>query len=121
MDESPSADEQSAKDSGADRNLRRHLLAYVVVNGALFLINLATAGAWWFYWPIFGWGIALTAHWLYIKSVNIDDEWAEERTMDVHLGAYDLGHIKDIEKRYENVDSLERPPSGRRDPTDGRK
>jgi steroid 5-alpha reductase family enzyme len=40
-----------------------HLFIFFVVNVALFFINLATSpGTWWFYWPLFGWGIGIAAH-----------------------------------------------------------
>jgi hypothetical protein len=38
---------------------RRHLWTFVIVNGALFLINVLTRGPWWFQWPLLGWGIGL--------------------------------------------------------------
>ena len=85
---------------GAARLLRAHLLAYALVNGALIPINLTTSDTWWFPWPLFGWGIVVAAHWLYVKSVRVDDEWADRRTEDLRLQAYDRGHIEDIEKRY---------------------
>lgn len=42
-----------------------HLLIYLLVNAGLFLMNLLTTGGdrvWWFYWPLFGWGIGVAAH-----------------------------------------------------------
>lgn len=40
-----------------------HLLTYVLVNLGLFLINLVTSpGHYWFFWPLFGWGIGIVAH-----------------------------------------------------------
>ncbi len=36
-----------------------HASAYVLVNVALFVINLLVGGGWWFYWPLIGWGIGL--------------------------------------------------------------
>ncbi len=36
-----------------------HLSSYLIVNGALFLINIMTSGPWWFQWPVLGWGIGL--------------------------------------------------------------
>jgi len=37
----------------------RHLWSYIIVIGALLLINTVTAGPWWFQWPALGWGIGL--------------------------------------------------------------
>ncbi len=36
-----------------------HASAFLVVNIALFAINALVGGAWWFYWPLMGWGIGL--------------------------------------------------------------
>jgi len=37
----------------------RHLWSYIIVIGALLLINITTPGVWWFQWPALGWGIGL--------------------------------------------------------------
>jgi hypothetical protein len=37
----------------------RHLASYIIVIGALLIINTMTPGPWWFQWPALGWGIAL--------------------------------------------------------------
>jgi hypothetical protein len=40
-----------------------HLAVYVLVNSGLLLLDLITSpGAFWFYWPLLGWGIGLAAH-----------------------------------------------------------
>ncbi len=85
----------------AVRGFRVHVVAYAIGSGLLVLIDLLTPGSWWFFWPMFGWGIGVATHWLYVESVNIDDEWAERRTEDIRQKAYDAGHIEDIGKRYE--------------------
>jgi hypothetical protein len=37
----------------------RHLWSYIIVIGALLMINSITPGPWWFQWPALGWGIGL--------------------------------------------------------------
>lgn len=40
-----------------------HLVVYLVVIGALLIVNLLTSrGYLWFIWPAMGWGIALLFH-----------------------------------------------------------
>ena len=39
-----------------------HLWSYIIVNGALFIINNFTPGPWWFQWSVLGWGIGLAFH-----------------------------------------------------------
>ncbi len=97
--------------SNAVRGFRVHVVAYAIGNGFLVLIDLLTPGSWWFFWPMFGWGIGVAMHWLYVKGVNIDDEWAEQRTEDIRQKAYDAGHIEDIGKRYERTPSRGRLPA----------
>ena len=40
-----------------------HLVVYILVNLALFVINLVTGeGQYWFFLPLIGWGIGIVAH-----------------------------------------------------------
>src|SRR5262245_21371589 len=43
-------------------SFQRHLWSFVIVNWALFLINVLTPGPWWFQWSLVGWGIGLASH-----------------------------------------------------------
>jgi fatty acid desaturase len=45
-----------------------HVIAFVVVNVALFALNVGVGGVWWFYWPLLGWGIGLGLHALVVFS-----------------------------------------------------
>jgi hypothetical protein len=59
-----------------------HLLVYTVINSGLFLINWVTRGtegAWWFYWPLLGWGVGLAIHVMTIVSPIFSPEWADRR------------------------------------------
>ncbi len=85
--------------------LRRHGLAYAAVNGVLVVIDALTPGSWWFFWPLFGWGAALGFHYLYVRSLAVDQDWAEQRADDIRYRAYDLQHIKDIEERYKDLET----------------
>ena len=88
---------------------RRHLWAYFGVNGALLAVNIATGGGWWSFWPMFAWGVPLSIHFFYFKSVTVEDDWVQERADDLKLRSYDLGHIEDIRTRVEERDSTMRP------------
>lgn len=59
-------------------------------------------------WPLLVWGFALFLHFLYVRSLNVDDDWASNRAADVAQHAYDSGHIEIIRKRYENGASRSR-------------
>ena len=117
MNDVPTTSDKTAERDRAFRRLRRHILVYAAVIGALLLIDLLTPGPLWFLWPMFGWGFALAAHWLYVKSVNIDDDWAQRRTEDIRLQAHDLGHIEDIAKRHERAEARRRSGAEPTDPS----
>jgi hypothetical protein len=112
MNDVPAASDESDERDRALRRLRRHILAYATVICALFLINLLTPDPWWFLWPMFSWGVALAAHWLYVKSVHIDEVWAQQRTEDIRLQAHDLGHIEDIQMRHEKAEARRQSGTG---------
>jgi hypothetical protein len=40
----------------------RHLWSFIIIIGALIIINIMTPGPWWFQWPVLGWGIGLAFH-----------------------------------------------------------
>lgn len=64
-----------------------HLLVYAVVNTGLFLINLLTkgdGGAWWFYWPLAGWGVGLGVHTVVTFGGVFSNEWRERKTVQLY-------------------------------------
>ncbi|MBL4719622.1 MAG: 2TM domain-containing protein [Alphaproteobacteria bacterium] len=87
---------------------RRHRLAYLCVNVALFAIDALLGGAWWFHFIAFIWGLALMIHFMVVKSLNVDDAWVEDRVIKLRISSYDLGHIIQISDNY-NKDNEEDP------------
>ena len=59
-----------------------HASVFVVVNIGLFVINALTSGlaggAWWFYWPLLGWGIGLGAHALGVFGFGGGGPWGQD-------------------------------------------
>ncbi len=84
----------------AARYLRPHVRTYAVAAVIFPLVDLVASDGWWFFWPILVWGAVVLLHYMYVKSVNIDDDWAARRTREIGDRAYDQGHIEDIRKRY---------------------
>jgi hypothetical protein len=54
-----------------------HLAMYLAINGVLFLLNALTSDTWWFYWPLFGWGIGLAAHAIsvFVETGRVTRDW----------------------------------------------
>ncbi len=54
----------------------------MMVNIALLVINVLVGEAWWFYWPLTGWGIGLGVHALVVFGFGGGEPWGrnwEER------------------------------------------
>jgi hypothetical protein len=67
VEHEPTLREQAISQLEHKREFHRHLTAYVMVNGLLWLVwgLVYAAGGTWFPWPVFpmmGWGIGLTFH-----------------------------------------------------------
>jgi hypothetical protein len=63
-----------------------HLFIYIVVNVALFLLNLSSSpGRWWFYWPFLGWGIGLLGHAVGVFGLGkfFGAEWEERKIKEI--------------------------------------
>ena len=59
-----------------------HLVSYILVNLLLFLINIMTSpNILWFYWPLFGWGIGIVMHGLFVFGFGLwlGQEWEEKK------------------------------------------
>ena len=65
-----------------------HATVYLLVNLGLFAIIALTAfGDWWFYWPLIGWGIGLTAHAVSVflagEAGPLGTTWEERKTREI--------------------------------------
>lgn len=74
--------EQAVRHVKEKKDFFIHLLTYIVVNTAIFLIwMMSGAGYPWFIWPLFGWGIGLTFHFLSVWVFDRQTDW-ERREID---------------------------------------
>ena len=92
---------------------RTHLKLYLVLCGGLTLANLFTGAGWWSFTPVCGWGMAVAVHYFYVRAANVDDDWVRDRTEDLAIRSYDLGHVTDIKGRIERGDESVHPRSER--------
>ena len=87
--------------SRLQRSLRYHLGIFVVGVATFGLADFFMTGMQWAFWPIFFWSLALAFHYFLAKSLNVDDGWAESRAMRLRYKAYDIDHIRRIERSYQ--------------------
>jgi two-component system, LytTR family, sensor kinase len=74
--------ERAHERAKALQGLYIHLLVFAVINAGLFLINWAMRGpdgAWWFYWPLLGWGVAVAIHLVTAFVPVFSPDWADRR------------------------------------------
>jgi hypothetical protein len=68
------------------RGLYLHAGVFVIVNLCLLLLNLITnPQSLWFYWPLIGWGIGLTAHAFVVLWFGgvLGKEWEERKIREI--------------------------------------
>ncbi|MCK4476588.1 MAG: 2TM domain-containing protein [Methanophagales archaeon] len=71
------------------RGFLTHLVVYVLVNAMLIVINLLSPEDIWFFYPLIGWGIGITAH--YLWGVRWIEKELKEREA---MGEYRAKEIK---------------------------
>ena len=69
----------------AERGFYMHLSTYVIVIGALFVINALTGSRWWFFWPALGWGIGILVHAASTFGVGgfLGRDWEDKRLQEL--------------------------------------
>ncbi len=65
------------------------------------------------FWPLLVWYVLFSLHFLLVRSLTANDEWADERADKIRRQAYDFQHVKDI---YIQPTNLETPSGPRRRP-----
>lgn len=95
----------------AVRNVGLHVLAYLAGMLVLAVLNLAIGEGWWSFWSMLVWTVALVAHLSWVIARDPDESWVRDREIEVKLKSYDLGHMAEIEKSFEQGTFLgkERP------------
>ena len=68
------------------KDFYQHVVVYLLVNAFLFVINmLFSRDHFWFYWPLFGWGIALIIHGISVLGSGRfwGSEWEERKIREI--------------------------------------
>ncbi len=67
----------------ARKDFYQHLMAYVIVNFFLFVLNMVTTPTqWWFHFPLLGWGVGLAFHYVEVFGIPgfniLSKEWEDQ-------------------------------------------
>jgi hypothetical protein len=57
-----------------------HALVFVLVNVGLYVINIASGGARWHYWPLWGWGLGLAIHGI-VTFISLQGDGLRQRML----------------------------------------
>jgi len=79
-----------------------HLLAFAVFVIFLFVIRPFEGDTPIYFWLPFAWGLVAAVHFFVVATLTVDETWTEERTLEVKVRSYDLGHMEDIRERHED-------------------
>lgn len=113
MTQAPSS-QQLLPGAGLLRWLRVHQIVFALVIIPLNLVNVYTGAPWWAFWPSLIWGMVLAVHLFIVRSMTVDEEWVNERALELREHSYDFDHMKDIERRIVDSDFSVVPPEERR-------
>ena len=83
------------------RTLPIHMTAYGIVATLAAMVQIFAPVSFSLLKPMLFWAMLLIPHYLYVRAVNIDQEWADERSSTITYNATDLSHIDDIKQRFE--------------------
>ena len=93
--------------------LWHHGMLYVAA--AAVLVGLRVMWLPWIplFWPLVIWYVVFSLHFLLVRSLGANDEWADDRADKLRRHAYDFQHVKDI---YIKPTNLETPSTAPRKP-----
>ena len=77
-----------------------HCVTFVCVIALLFLIDWWLASEGWLFWVCCGWSVVLAIHFFIVKSMHVDEDWADDRALELRINSYDLKHIHAVRSRY---------------------
>ena len=86
-----------------------HKWLFIGAQVFLTVLNVLVGSGWWAFWPLVVWGLPFTIHFLWYRSAEVDQEWVDERALDINLQSYDRSHIEAISVREEP--GLWKPPA----------
>ena len=82
----------------------RHFRIYAGVSIAAIALNLTIGLGLPLFWPIAAWTTLVAVHYFIASSLDVEEDWVEEKAEDLRMRSYDFGHIDDIKDRIHQRD-----------------
>ena len=94
---------------------RLHALLYILSSAALLGTEFLFGTDWPLFWPLFVWSLLVAIHYFIAGAFDIDEDWANDKILELKGRSYDFDHIRNIEKRVVERDSSVTHPLERDD------
>ncbi|MDE0941926.1 MAG: hypothetical protein OSB58_05745 [Alphaproteobacteria bacterium] len=88
-----------------------HGILFVVCAGAAIWSRLAWAPEFPIFWVLGIWYLIFSLHFLLLRSLGANNEWADDRADKLRRQAYDFSHVKDIYVKPITLKTPYVPPS----------
>ncbi|MEQ9124886.1 MAG: 2TM domain-containing protein [Alphaproteobacteria bacterium] len=102
------------------KGFRTHFWVFACAFAVTLALNLGLGVGLPMFWPLAAWSVALAIHFFVASAAAVQDEWVDERALELRMRSYDFGHIDDIRDRAADRDRTvthpldDRPPEPRR-------
>jgi len=86
MNKNDVAYQKAEKTVKNQKSFYQHLTIYLIVNALLYFINMSKSpDVLWFYWPLFGWGIAVIVNWISVFVIKKESvsKWEQKKINDI--------------------------------------
>ncbi|NQV60462.1 MAG: hypothetical protein HQ502_12385 [Alphaproteobacteria bacterium] len=90
--------------------LWHHGFLFVVVGALIIALRLTWAPWMPLFWPLLIWYLTFSFHFLLVRSLTANDDWADDRADKIRRNAYDFQHVKDIYIKPTNFEEPHFPP-----------
>ena len=80
-----------------------HRLAFAMVAGLATGVDVFFGEGWNTFAPTLAWAMLLVLHYIFARSLTMDEERVDRRTEELRIRAYDQAHIDDIGGRHDLV------------------
>jgi len=76
-----------------------HQRIYACVMGVTIVSQFIWPTEWWFFWPLLIWTVIFTLHLMVMRTIDVDEDWVDERSDKVADNAFDFGQMEAIRKK----------------------